>query len=526
LIPPPPPRRLWLLVSSLLLAVGVIGSRADVAPAAPATRPATAPAFRAGFAERDITPAIGMEQPGGYVKAFHRVRHDPCKVRAAVFDDGAARVAVVGVDALIVRRPTVDAARRAIAGRCGIPPSAVLIAASHSHSAGPTGMILPGEYDAAPDAVKALAYDQSSCADAAYLAHVERMIVDAVVEADDRRVDARAAAGVGTEGAVAFNRRFHMTGGGTATHPGQGNPDILGPAGPIDPQVGVVGAWAADGTLLGCVVNYACHATTGPGGTSADYVYYIERTIRGLLGEQAVVVFLAGAAGDVTQVDNRSPFDVKQSGEAAARRVGGRVGAEALKVLLSAQAGAGPLAPVAAETRTLQIKRRVPSPARVAAAWEVVRRGPPKGQDRTEWTFAKEVVLLDHRVAVEPVAPVEVQAVQVGPVVLLACPAEYFCQYGLDLKAASKFPFTFPVSLANDCVGYVPTEEALGPGGGGYETRLTSYSNLEPRAGRLIADALLDLAGRRVPGAVPAPPPAPPFKGRPWAYGTPPPELE
>jgi hypothetical protein len=494
-------------------------------PALYASTPQATGVFKAGFAERDISPSVGMEQPGGYGKAYHRTFHDPCKARAVVFDDGKTRVAIVGIDALFIRRQTVRAVRSAIQKRCGIEPGAILISASHSHSGGPMGYYLPGEFDDAPPLVKSLISDHTVCADPKYLAKVELGIVEAVFAADGNRKPVRAGVGFGVEDRVAFNRRFRMKDGFSMTHPGQGNPSIIEPAGPVDPQVGVLGVWAADRAFLGCIVNFACHATTGPGGISADYIAYVEKAIRGVMGEQAVVVFLPGAAGDVTQVDNRSPYQIEQFGEVASRFVGGHVGAEAVKVLLAMEQGAEPLSAVASKSQLLQIKRRPPSPEHLARALELVKKD-PKTVDATDWTFAKETVVLDARIAREPVAPVEVQALQVGPAIFLACPAEYFCQFGLDLKARSKFPFTFPVSLANDAIGYVPTDEALGPRGGGYETRLTSYSNLERAAGQRIEDALIELSRDLNPGPVPHPPALPPFKGRPWSYGNLPPQLD
>ena len=511
------------LVLVVLLAWPSLALARAQAPAAPG-----AP-FKAGFAERDVTPEPGMEAPGGYGKARHGdKRHSPCKVRAAVFDDGTTRVAVVGVDALGLRRDTVQAARKSIAERCGIAPGNVMISASHSHSAGPALGAIPGDWPEADGLLKKLIFETSTNADVNYLKKLEQAIADAVVEADGKRVDSKCAAGFGVAEGVAFNRRFRMKDGTSATHPGQGNPHVVEPAGPVDPQVGVIGAWDAEGKLTGCVVNFACHATTGPGGISADYIHYVERTVRGLMGEHVVVVFVPGMAGDVTQVDNRSPHAVPQFGEHASRLLGGKVGTAALEFLLAARSGAGPLAPVAADSKVLTFKRRVPRPERVAKALELVQKAPGSpGVDATEWTFAKEVVVLDAILKKEPTREVEVQAIQVGPAVFLSCPAEYFVQYGLDLKAGSKFPVTFPVSLANDCVGYVPTEEALSPTGGGYETRLTGYSNLEPTAGSQIRDALLALAHKLTPGPVPQPPPLPAeTKASTWTYGAVPPELD
>jgi hypothetical protein len=478
--------------------------------------------FRAGFAERDITPEVGMEAPGGYGKAYHRSIHDACKVRAAVFDDGHARVALVGIDALGIRRETVLKVRTAIAARTGIPGGSILIGASHSHSSGPLVWIMPGEFDHGSPLVQKLAYRESTCVDLKYLADVERAVIDVVCQANDRRALCRAGAGKGVEASVAFNRRFRMRDGRTVTHPGLGNPDIVEPAGPVDPEVGVIGAWDAKnpGRLLGCVVNFACHATTNPAGASANYIHYLEKVIQGYFGTDCVVVFLAGASGDITQVDNRSPYQYP-NGERWAEKVGGSVGAEALKVLLSLEPGT--LAPVAARSRTWEISRRAPAPERVKACLEIAARDQSR-VDATTWTFAKEIVLLDALLAKRRTVEVEVQAVQVGPAIFVTSPAEYFCRFGLEIKKSSGFPLTFPVSLANGCVGYVPTEDAFGADGGGYETRLTSYSNLEITAGTQMRDTGIALARQLEPGTVPEPLGRPIFKGQPWSYGNVPPE--
>jgi hypothetical protein len=470
--------------------------------------------FTAGFAEADITPAKGMEAPGGYGKSYHQVVHDPCKLRVAVFADGSQRVAIVGVDAIGVHGEMVREARAQIEKQCGIPPQCVMVAASHSHSSGPLYGVLPGSYDDASELVRKLAYEQSTCVNKEYYDDVLQKLVATVCRADAARTPAVGGAGKGIEDKVAFNRRFRMRNGLSFTHPGQGNPDILEPAGPTDPEVGVIGVWNEQGKMTGCIVNFACHATTSPGGISANYIYYLEQVVRGAFGPDVVVVFVPGTSGDVTQVDNLSPV-LHPAGEDWARLVGGRVGAEAVKVLLTL--ARGNLGPVQGSHTVLDIVRRAPTPERLQMSLELVQQTPEQ-VGHADWTFAKEVVMLDEILKKAPRVNAEVQVVQVGPVVLCGLPAEVFCQYGLTLKASSKFPFTFPVSFANDDVGYIPTLEAFGEHGGGYETRITSYTNLDITAGNQMVDAALKMVETLTPGPPPQQPPHPAF-GAPWDYG-------
>jgi hypothetical protein len=471
--------------------------------------------LRAGFADCDISPTVGMREAHAVARHVFKSFVDPCKVRAAILEDGQSQVALVSLDALMIPRDVVQRARVDIARTIGLAAEAVLIAATHSHSSGPVGVVMPGQFDGAPNDIQRLAYEESSLADPAYLATVERRIVEAVRLAHQRLEPVALGFGFGEEHKVAFNRRQRMKQGKTWSHAGAMNPDIISYAGPIDPQVGVLGAWSRDGRLVGVVVNFACHATTNPGGISANWPGAMERTIQGALRTSAPVLFLAGPSGDVTQVDNLSPY-VRPTQAQWLEQVGGRVGAEAVKVLLTLPRVDN--ATIGSRQKTWRIARRGPVPERVARAREIVAAGKPAAGELTEWTFARETLLLDYIVAVEPDVQVEVQAIQVGPAVFLSSPAELFVEFGLEQKRRSAFPFTFPVSLANGCVGYVPTEAAFGAGGGGYETRLTFYSNLEITAGRQFAEAGLALAAQLGPDAAPDHPriAAP---GKPWPHG-------
>ena len=488
--------------------------------AAPPAVPLTS-AIKAGFAERDITPDIGMEQPGGYGKSYHKTFHDPCKVRVALFDDGKKTAVVIGLDALVIPRQVVLDARVQIEKATGIPGDAVLICASHSHSAGPVAMVMPGEYDTASDLVKKLAYEETSCADPGYLLRLTHEIVAGVVAAHQGRVPVQLGFGFGHEDKVAFNRRLRMKNGQSWSHPGSGNPDILEYAGPIDPQVGVIGAWDLQGQLVGVVVNYACHATTSPGGISASWIQYLEKTIQGGLDTHAPVVFMQGACGDITQVDNLSTSQSPKP-EEWSRLVGGRIGAEAVRVLLSMPKITA--APIDTRQEVLKIKRRPPSPQRVEKCRDLASQ-PRRPGDSTEFLFAKEILLLDHLNKTHPVVDCEVQCIKVGPACFVSDPAEYFVQYGLEIKKGSHHLFTFPCELSNGVVGYVPTEEAFGPHGGGYETRLTAYSNLEITAGTQMAKKGVELANQMPAEPKPEAPKPPPFR-QPWTYGNVPPELE
>jgi neutral ceramidase len=424
-----------------------------------------------GFAESDVTPKLGSQCPGGMKARLVNEVHDPLKAVAMVLRASGNTVALVGLDALFVTAEITASARKRIEAEAKIPGDHVLIGASHTHSGGPVATCFESE------------------ADPAYCKLVADRIADAVIAANLRMHEAEVGVGNGSEPSISFNRRFLMRNGRQETHPGKGNPDIVHPAGPIDPEVGVLAARAPGGALMGLFINFACHLTVGNGaGFSADYVFQIRESLRKHYGNHDLPVgFLLGAAGDVTQVDNLRP--------------GREFGTEWCAIFGQA---------LASETEQAvgrMVWTRDVDLGAVRTAVKIPIRDEhdePKGPDRGlgAGTVAEEIYRREHdHVAEErrrtPILDCEVQAIRIGNLGIATNGAEFFCQLGLDIKAASPFPKTWVVSLANDWVGYVPTPSAYFAGG--YEPRTARSAKLAPWAGQALVEGALTALGKVAP---------------------------
>lgn len=425
--------------------------------------------LRAGFARTDLTPAVGGEIPGGFGKNLSKGVHDPLWSEAAYFTDGITELAVVGVDLLMIPREVIMDARRQAEARCGIPGGNIMIGASHTHNGGPIVACFSSE------------------SDPAYCTFAAERMAEAVVQAHDNAVEAKLGSGVGQEDSAGRNRRFRMKDGTVRTHPGKMNPDIVSVAGPMDPDVSVIAVQNMQDEFLGCIVNYALHGTTMGGSMiSADWPCYLRQTIRGGLGADIGVVFLNGACGDVTQVDNQSPRP-SEFGEAWSRRIGMCVGAEALKVLISTEYTSDVPLGVTSEILALPIRDLMASDEEL-----LTKEKPGSGLGSSgDNIYLNEIKLVRAMKENSPTVDVEVQAMRIGDTGIASNTAEYFCQLGLNIKHDSPWKTTMVSELTNGYNGYCPTIQAFQ--GGGYETRTARSSYLAPGTGETIAETSVKL---------------------------------
>lgn len=435
--------------------------------------------LRAGAATAVITPALGASLAGYFTERFSIDNHDELLAKALVFDNGSMRAGLVLCDLCVLPPEVVAAAKFRVAREAGVPEEALLIAATHTHSAPATMHLFQSQ------------------ADRQYLDFLTGRIVDSVRMAVRRLAPARIATGFGREDSLVFNRRFYMKPGaippnpfgGIETvrmNPGVGNPDIVKEAGPVDPIVGLLAVTAADGSPLALVGNYSLHYVGGERANevSADYFgYWASAMARHAgAGPNFVAMLTNGCQGDINNVDVRRPAP-KLEPYQKMQQVAETLAAECARIMKTLQFSAS--AELGASREWVDCGVRLPSSAQVDAARAVLHGVAPPYRDARH-VFARETLIIAQEFP--PVFRAEVQALRVGDLFLAGMTGEPFVELGLDIRARLKGRAVFPIGLANGHAGYVPTVRAHEEGG--YETWLAKSSFLDRDATPRLVEAM------------------------------------
>ena len=442
--------------------------------------------FQAGAATSVITPKIGSSINGNMRDVSARHIHDDTHARCIVMDDGKNQLAIVVSDLCMVYRETIDAAKRRAHMITGMPQENMLMSVTHTHSAG-----------------TACAVFQSN-PDPAYQAFLSERMADAIVRAYNNLEPAQIGWGYGKESTQVFNRRWHMKPGTDLTNPfghpdqvkmnpGVGNPNLLKPAGPIDPEVAVVSIQTKAGTPLALLANYSLHYVggTGPGEVSADYYGVFCKQLSEIVGptrsgKPFVAIMSNGTSGDINNINWSAKEAIRLPHYAKMNQVANILVAEVSKVLQLINYR--DWVPLASQTEEITLGVRKPKQQEIDVAKDRLAKVESKVLQTLPDIYARETILLNDYPSEVPLL---LQALRIGDLGIVATPCEMFVEIGLEIKEQSPFEQTFSISLANGYNGYLPTPKHHELGG--YETWRARSSYLEKGASPKITTILFKL---------------------------------
>jgi len=438
--------------------------------------------LKAGASAIDITPPLGIKISGYFEERIARDIHDPLFAKAFALNDGDTTLAIVVCDLIGVKRKYLDEAKRIVYERTGITPSNILICCTHTH----TG----------PDVD-----------DMGYSEFLTRKIADAVQLAVNRLTDAELGVEREEEAKPLGNRRFYMKDGTVWTNPGVLNPNIVKPAGPVDPEINVLCVRGLNGDTIGLMANYAMHyAGLSPTEKredmytiSADYFGLFSELIQRIRGERFVAMLANGACGDVIMFDAMKPHKKVNKFFGHAERVASLIAAKT--VWAWNQMHFKRSLKLASAMEEITIPRRFPTEAEIEFASKLAR-GEIKAVNMRHYALKYFFhPKIDEFLNAPKHVKTWIQALAIGDLaVIVGLPGEFFVEHGLKIKEKSPFKYTFICELANDSVGYVPTLKAFREEGdleasGSYETTI-GPSILVPEAGDIMVETALKIMNR------------------------------
>ncbi len=273
-----------------------------------------------------------------------------------------------------------------------------------------------------------------------------------------------------------------MKDGSVGWNPGKLNPNIVKPAGPIDPEVPVVFFESPSGAPLATYVNFALHQdTVGGEEASSDYAYTLSTVLGKVKGPGMLTLFTIGAAGNINHLDVKTASPQKGNEEAA--RIGTILSGEVLKTYARLEPLRDNRLQILHRTLTLDLARLDPGGAeRAAALAKQLEAGASVKFLDTVFAFrALDTVARDGK----PL-DAEVQVIALGDqIAWVGLPGEIFTELGSAIKQASPFPLTIVAELAHGPVTYIPNNAAFSQGN--YE--VVSSRAAQGSGERLVATA-------------------------------------
>jgi len=444
-----------------------------------------------GAASVEITPPVGYPHYRGElagVPVGATGVKNPLYARALVFRQGNTKGAILICDLNAIPRDIIRIVRENASEQTGIPFQHISIAATHTHTAPAIREIVPGYADR--EATGKLTEEDKR----GYLAHLIQRMTQAVITANQQARASHLMTGKGYTAGLSFNRRFLMTDGRVRFNPGPGNPKIVRPVGPTDPEVHfVLFKDPAQNNFHASLTVFAIHADT-EGGTdfSADYPFYLHKQMGETFGKQLVSVFGPGPCGDINHINVHQPAGTNR------KNLTEKIGTELAKIISGALSEKQQHAILKIASRTLYL------PLQRFSDTELQWARHDTSQLYPERTFLstmrrRKILSLEQmrrREAIPPSAsgepwllPVEIQVFQLNTqTAIVTLPGEVFVELGLDLKKRSPFANTMVIELANADIRYVPTRRAFAEGE--YEA---VNSRLAPGSGEKMVEEALQL---------------------------------
>ncbi|MCB1206500.1 MAG: neutral/alkaline non-lysosomal ceramidase N-terminal domain-containing protein [Verrucomicrobiae bacterium] len=452
----------------------------------------SSPPLRAGAATSVITPPLGESIVGGFTPFPAEHIHDELHARCLVLDDGKTKVALVVCDLLGMHRSLAVEAKSLIEKELSIPPSHVVISATHTHSA---TNALYGEVRTYSSDIELTDYQH----------FVARRIADGVRRALNLLRPAEIAFGHIDVPDHVFNRRWFLKEGTmpqnpfgksdekVKMNPGAGGDNLIEPAGPIDPRVSFVVLREPGGPIISLYSAYSLHYVGGVGQAhvSADYFGYYSKAVERILSSEKqdppIVAMMAnGTSGDINNINFREPRLRKQPYEQM-QLVADDLAAKVTGAVSSLEWKAS--APLDARFRELDVKWRTIPDELMKWARETEADAPRIGDKAVlPLAYAGRVQRLAQA---SPETKLPVQVLRIGEICIGTSPCETFAETGMEFRDRSPFAESFMVELVGGYYGYMPTPRHFELGG--YET-WPGTNNLEPQASVKLMDALLEMA--------------------------------